>query len=330
VSGSGGIRGSGAAHIGAWIGVRAALIPKPIYRVPGSGSRLTFACRRGPAAQPCLLPKLENHRERIDVDLIPPRGLVRLPMQLAVMDPTNRHRELVADPSPQRASLGKAEMMGIRRYPTAHGARLPRDEFKVVLVAQADRFPKRMDCAGARGFAGWRFFAGAPVRRQRRHRGWRLAPRVRRPVPHHRAPIALPETASPLFAHCGKSTAFRRTASGSGRTRRAQSPAANCDRSDQHGCSGRKRRSTDGHAAADPCGPPHDLTRQRCLRASILPRILTDSGPSDQDSLKFVVDAEIIASCSAPGQRLRMATWGHVGGSDEQSGDLAQAGADLS
>ena len=87
-----------------------------------------------------MLPKPESNRERIDLDLIPPRGLVGVAMKLAVMDPTNRDGELVADPAPERASLGKAEMMGIRRRAPAHEARLPRHEFQMILVAQAHRF----------------------------------------------------------------------------------------------------------------------------------------------------------------------------------------------
>src|SRR5580700_11292880 len=94
-------------------------------------------------------------------------------MQLAVMDPTNRHRELVADPPPERPNLGKPEMMRIRRYPRAHEALLSGDEFQVVLVAHANRFPERADRARARGFAGYgrRFRVDVPLMLDRRVRG---------------------------------------------------------------------------------------------------------------------------------------------------------------
>ena len=59
-------------------------------------------------------------------------------MDLAVMEPTDRHSELVADLSPERTGLGKAQVMRVGRCATAHEARLGRDEPAVLLVAQAD------------------------------------------------------------------------------------------------------------------------------------------------------------------------------------------------
>jgi hypothetical protein len=167
-----GVRGSGAVHIGAWISVGAGLVLSCAIRCRSSRRRLAFAIRSGPAAESRLLPKPESNCKRIDVELGPPRGLVGMSMELAVMDPTNRHGELVTDPTPERASLGEPEVMRIRRYPCAYEARLPGDEFQMVLVANAHRFPERTDCAGALGFAGygWRFLVGAPVKPGRRHR----------------------------------------------------------------------------------------------------------------------------------------------------------------
>ena len=105
------------------------------------------------AIVPRLLPKPKSNRERVDLDLIPPRSLVGVAMELAVMDPTNRDRELVANSTAQRPRLRKPEMMGIRGRTPAYEARLPGHEFQVVLVAHANRFPERLDCAGALGFA---------------------------------------------------------------------------------------------------------------------------------------------------------------------------------
>ena len=59
-------------------------------------------------------------------------------MDLAVMEPTNRHGELVADLSPERTGLGKAQMMWVGRRATTHETRLGRDEPAVLLVAQTD------------------------------------------------------------------------------------------------------------------------------------------------------------------------------------------------
>jgi hypothetical protein len=54
----------------------------------------------------------------------------------------------------------------------AHEARLPGDEFPVILVAQAHRFPQRSNCANARRFAaggGCRFLAGTRIKPACRH-----------------------------------------------------------------------------------------------------------------------------------------------------------------
>jgi hypothetical protein len=61
-------------------------------------------------------------------------------VKLTVMDATERDRELVADPAPERTRLREPKMMGIRRHPAAHKARLSRYEFPVIFVAQADGF----------------------------------------------------------------------------------------------------------------------------------------------------------------------------------------------
>ena len=58
-------------------------------------------------------------------------------VDLAVVEPTHRHGELVADLSSESTRLGKAQVMRVRRCATAHEARLGRDEPAVILVAQA-------------------------------------------------------------------------------------------------------------------------------------------------------------------------------------------------
>jgi hypothetical protein len=92
-------------------------------------------------------------------------------MKLAVVDSTKRDGELVADSAPERPSLGKPQMMGIRRCPTAHETRLPRHEFPMILIAQAYGFPQRANCPSARRFAGSHrpFLAGTRIEFSRWH-----------------------------------------------------------------------------------------------------------------------------------------------------------------
>ena len=106
------------------------------------------------AIEPSVPPEPERDWKRIDVDLVPPGDLVTTAMQLAVMNPTNWDGELVADSVSKCAQLGKREVMRVRRRSTAHKAWLPRHELPVFLIAQANRFTQRTDCAIARCFTG--------------------------------------------------------------------------------------------------------------------------------------------------------------------------------
>ena len=93
---------------------------------------------------PCVLPEPARDRQRIDLGLLPPRGLVTMPVQLSMVDTAHRDSELVTDFAPERAGLGKAQMMGICGRTAAHQAGLGGDELAVVLVAQTDglgRYP---------------------------------------------------------------------------------------------------------------------------------------------------------------------------------------------
>ena len=65
-------------------------------------------------------------------------------VQLSVVDTAHRDSELVTDFAPERAGLGKAQMMGICGRTAAHQAGLGGDELAMVLVAQTDgvrRYP---------------------------------------------------------------------------------------------------------------------------------------------------------------------------------------------
>ena len=65
-------------------------------------------------------------------------------MQLAMMQPADWDRELVAYSASQCTRLRKSEVMRIRRHAAAHKARLPQNELAVVFIAQANRFAQSM------------------------------------------------------------------------------------------------------------------------------------------------------------------------------------------
>jgi hypothetical protein len=82
-----------------------------------------------------VLPEPQRNWQRIDAELLPPCSLITRAMKLAVMDPANRHGELVAHSASKRARLGKREVMRIRRRAAAHKASLLLHELPVVLIA---------------------------------------------------------------------------------------------------------------------------------------------------------------------------------------------------
>src|SRR5215467_10069159 len=113
-----------------------------------------------------VLPEPERHWERINLELLPPCGLITGAMKLAVMDPANRDSELVAHSVSKCTRLGKREVMRIRRYAATHKTRLPQYELPVLLIAQADRFAQSTDRPVSRSLFGPRrgFPAGVRVR----------------------------------------------------------------------------------------------------------------------------------------------------------------------
>jgi hypothetical protein len=76
--------------------------------------------RGGRAIDPRVLPEPERDWKRVNVVLAPPRGLVTLAMKLAVVDPTHRDGELIADSVSECTRLHKREVMRIRRRPAAY------------------------------------------------------------------------------------------------------------------------------------------------------------------------------------------------------------------
>ena len=98
-------------------------------------------------------------------------GLITRTMKLAVMDPTDRDRELVAHSTSECTRLRKGEVMRIRRYAAAHQARLPHHELPVVFIAQANRFAQRTHCTSARALRGgrWSLLAADGIDQTGRH-----------------------------------------------------------------------------------------------------------------------------------------------------------------
>jgi hypothetical protein len=103
----------------------------------------------GFAICPRLLPEPERDWKRIDVELLPPCGLIARAMKLAVMDPANRNSKLVAHSVSKPTRLGKREVMRIGWDAAAHKAGLPEHEPAVLLIAQSNRFAQSTHCAAA-------------------------------------------------------------------------------------------------------------------------------------------------------------------------------------
>ena len=77
-------------------------------------------------------------------------------VNLAMMSAAKGYREFVTDPSPKRATLCEAEMMGIGGLSTANQARVLGDEFDVISIANPARFRQGqyalVDAFGLRSF----------------------------------------------------------------------------------------------------------------------------------------------------------------------------------
>jgi hypothetical protein len=106
-------------------------------------------CNLGPARNDCLgrligpdtaifqarlFPERTGNLTRLDAGLLPPSPFVAGAVQGAVVDSTERHRELVACLAAERARLRIAKMMRVRRLTAAHKAGLLGDKSDVVLV----------------------------------------------------------------------------------------------------------------------------------------------------------------------------------------------------
>jgi hypothetical protein len=88
-----------------------------------------------------FIPQALRDLEWIDVSIhgLPPFDFIAGPVQLTVMGPAQRHRELVTDLSPQGAGLGKSQMMRVRGFAIAEQAGLRSHKLQMCFVAAARR-----------------------------------------------------------------------------------------------------------------------------------------------------------------------------------------------
>jgi hypothetical protein len=93
-------------------------------------------------ASACFSPQPLRDCHRIYARRFPPLLFVTTPVEIPVVNPAQRHDELIARPPTKRARLPKSKMMGIGRAPPADQARLRTDEFSMRLVAFANEFRK--------------------------------------------------------------------------------------------------------------------------------------------------------------------------------------------
>jgi hypothetical protein len=135
---------NGAPCIVKWITARTRWTLNRIVFVRCDRKRLrASACRADPPVMACA-PKRERDRHRIELEPIPPCSLVTVPVKLAMMETTNRNRELVADFASERARLCEAKVMCVRRGAAAHHARLAGHEFAVgTLLKNRGARPRR-------------------------------------------------------------------------------------------------------------------------------------------------------------------------------------------
>ena len=87
----------------------------------------------------CCAPQLTGACKGIDTGPTPPRRLIAMPMQFAMMTAAERDGEFVADLAGERPALGKAQVMGVARLPAADQTGLLGDEAHVVAITNAPR-----------------------------------------------------------------------------------------------------------------------------------------------------------------------------------------------
>ena len=107
-----------------------------------------------------LLPEIKSQRDGVDFDRLPPSRFVASPVKLTVVRTTERHGELVTDPSTEGAGLSEAQMVRVAWCSPAHKTSMACNKFQMLFVAQTnsllrDRSPlggeKGLGCLRRRG-----------------------------------------------------------------------------------------------------------------------------------------------------------------------------------
>src|SRR5207253_231648 len=84
-------------------------------------------------------PEHPRRRDGINSPSLPPCDFVSEAMDVAVMDPTERYRELIAYFQSHRAGLGEPQMMGVGGTSPTDQTGLRCNKFKMGLVAEPTR-----------------------------------------------------------------------------------------------------------------------------------------------------------------------------------------------
>jgi hypothetical protein len=92
------------------------------------------------AFEACVLPQSLRNNDRIKLNGFPPCCLVATAMEDTMVRAAEGNRKLIADSAPQRARLGKSQVMGIRRPASAQKARLRCHKLQVCAITVAARF----------------------------------------------------------------------------------------------------------------------------------------------------------------------------------------------
>ena len=102
----------------------------------------------------CLSPQIASDRDGIDARILPPPRLIAPAMKLSMMLAAQRHGEFIAHLSSECPWLGKAQMMGVRRFSTTDDASLCGHEFAMLLVAEAMWLERDRAVCGVRSSLG--------------------------------------------------------------------------------------------------------------------------------------------------------------------------------
>jgi hypothetical protein len=87
-----------------------------------------------------LVPQRSGNRQWIDFLLNPPSPLLAVVVKLTVVEIAERHGELIAYLTAQRARLRECQVMGMSWPTAANHTSLGSDKIHMVLIAQALRF----------------------------------------------------------------------------------------------------------------------------------------------------------------------------------------------